>query len=82
MCRDEILRILDQLVLGDRVNEVGDGACADESKGDSARAFNQGVSALEEHADLKHLMNSVFVHPPCHDHAIRRLELTFGNGVF
>lgn len=62
MCRDKIFRILEQLFLGQRVREVRDRACADQSKADPPNAFNRRVGALQKYADLKDLMNPVLVH--------------------
>src|SRR5260370_35036023 len=59
---NEILWILDQLFLSQSIDKVRDRTCADQSKCDAAHAFNQCVRALKEHAHLKNLMNSMFVH--------------------
>jgi hypothetical protein len=48
--------------LRERIDEVRDRACADNRQSDPACALDQRVSALEENADLKNLMNPAFVH--------------------
>jgi len=62
MCGDEIVRVLDQLFLGQHIDEVFDRVCADQSQNDSSSAFNQREGPLEENADLKNLVYSFFVH--------------------
>jgi hypothetical protein len=59
---DEIVRVADQLFLGQDIDEVFDRVCADQSQNDSSGAFNQCEGALEEDADLKNLVYSFFVH--------------------
>ena len=62
MGRDEIVRVLDQLLLGQHIDEVFDRACAEQRQSDSSSAFNQREGPLEENADLKNLVYSFFVH--------------------
>src|ERR1700730_4097006 len=62
MCRDEVVRILDQLVLGQRIDQTCDGACADEGKYQAADALDQRMSPFQQDTDLKKLMDAAFVH--------------------
>src|SRR5258707_2292257 len=59
---NKILWILDQLFLNQPIDEVRNRTCADQSKSNAAHAFHQCVRALKEHAHVKNLMDSVFVH--------------------
>ena len=62
MGRDEIVRVPDQLFLGQHIDEVFDRARADQRQSDSSSAFNHRESSLDEDANLKNLVNSFFVH--------------------
>ncbi len=62
MCCDEILRILDQFFPCQRIDQVRNRPCADQSKGDAAYTFDRCKRTLEQYAELKNLMNSMFVH--------------------
>ncbi len=62
MGSDEIVRVLDQLFLGQHIDEVFDRACADQSKSDTSSAFNHRKGALDQDTQLKNLMNPFFVH--------------------
>lgn len=60
--RDEIFWIFDQLLLSELVDESRNRIGADQGKGDAARAFQQGMHPFHKHADLKDLMNPMFVY--------------------
>jgi hypothetical protein len=59
---NQIVRVLDQFFLGERIDENRDPACADKGQREAADAFNQRMGALEKHADFKNLVDTAFVH--------------------
>src|SRR5674476_1294060 len=55
MCGDEIVRVLDQFIQSDCINEIDNAGCADQSKYCPAQTFNQCMSALEQDTYQKNL---------------------------
>ena len=62
MRRDKVIRVFDQLLLSDLINETYDGARPDHRQCDSTDAFKNRMSTFEQNADLKELMNPTFFH--------------------
>src|SRR5579859_4725578 len=58
----KIVRILNQLFLGELIHEVPDRARTHESNGETAHALDQRMRALQQHAHLKSLMDAMLVH--------------------
>src|SRR5665213_64619 len=62
MRRDEVVRILDQLLLGERVDQIRNGAGADEGDDKAADALDESVRSFQQDADLENLVDAAFVH--------------------
>lgn len=58
---DEITRVVDQLLLGQPVDQSDNGRSADEGEENPADAFDQRMGALNQDADLKDLVDSPFL---------------------
>src|SRR5260221_870415 len=70
--RHKVIRILEQLLLGKRIEQPGDGAGADEGEDKATCAFDQRMSPLQHEADLKDLVDAAFVQlESCRWHAAK-----------
>ena len=62
MRADKIVRIFDQLVLGECVNPTDDCARAYDGQYQAPYTLDQRVSSLQQDADFKYPMDTAFVH--------------------
>jgi len=53
MCCNKVIRIFDQLLLSERIDQTRDGVCADEGQYKAADALDQRMSPFQQDTDLK-----------------------------
>ena len=59
---DEVVGVLNQFFLGERIDQLRDAGRAGESKRETANAFNERVCALQKHAYLEKTVDAMLVH--------------------
>src|SRR5579863_5859949 len=61
---NEIVRVLDKFVLSEPVGEVRDRVCTDDGQCNTAEAFDERVSSLEQNTHLEELVDPLLFHAP------------------
>src|SRR5260370_37160908 len=59
---NDIIRVVNQILRCHRIDQVHNRAGADQGQSEPANAFDHRVGPFEKYADLKKLMDAVFVH--------------------
>ena len=62
MCCNKVIRIFEQLLLGERINQSRDSVCSDESQYKTTDAFNQRMSPFQQDTDFENPVDTGFVH--------------------